>query len=48
VSADFKAVSFAPDPDERRRMQSATLAAVFGIYFRILKRSVEASVSEYA
>ncbi|KAJ6828770.1 nucleolar complex protein 3-like protein [Iris pallida] len=45
VSADFKAVSFAPDTSERRRMQSDTLSAVFETYFRILKRSMDLSVS---
>lgn len=45
VTADLKAVSFAPDRDEQRKMQSATLAAVFETYFRILKRSMDPSVS---
>lgn len=41
VSADFKAASFAQDPQERRRMQSQTLSAVFQTYFRILKHAVQ-------
>ncbi|KAG1327463.1 hypothetical protein COCNU_01G013970 [Cocos nucifera] len=45
VNADFKAVSFAPDSQERRRMQSETLSAVFETYFRILKHSMDPSVS---
>lgn len=45
VNADFKAVSFAPDTTERRRMQSDTLSAVFETYFRILKRSMDLSIS---
>lgn len=44
VAADLKAVSFAPERGEKRRMQSATLAAVFETYFRILKRAVDPSV----
>lgn len=45
VNADFKAVAFAPDTTERRRMQSDTLSAVFETYFRILKRSMDLSIS---
>ncbi|WOL12256.1 nucleolar complex protein [Canna indica] len=45
VSADFKAVSFAPDSRERKRMQSETLSAVFETYFRILKHSMDPSTS---
>ncbi|XP_077244462.1 binding protein [Tasmannia lanceolata] len=45
VSADFKATSFVPDPEERRRMQTETLSAVFQTYFRILKRSLEPATS---
>ncbi|KAJ0975816.1 hypothetical protein J5N97_017781 [Dioscorea zingiberensis] len=41
VNADFKAVSFAPDAKERLRMQTETLSAVFGTYFRVLKQSLE-------
>ncbi|XP_073280226.1 nucleolar complex-associated protein 3 isoform X2 [Primulina huaijiensis] len=41
VNADFKAASFAQDPQEKRRMQSETLSAVFQIFFRILKHSVQ-------
>ncbi|XP_010943335.1 nucleolar complex-associated protein 3 isoform X1 [Elaeis guineensis] len=45
VNADFKAISFAPDSEERRRMQSETLSAVFETYFRILKHSMDPSLS---
>ncbi|XP_074569211.1 nucleolar complex-associated protein 3 [Curcuma longa] len=45
VTADFKAVSFAPDSKERKRMQSETLSAVFEIYFRILKHSTDSHAS---
>nr|DAD39164.1 TPA_asm: hypothetical protein HUJ06_013487 [Nelumbo nucifera] len=41
VHADLKAVSFAPDIEERRRMQSETLSAVFQTYFRILKHTLQ-------
>ncbi|KAH6777143.1 binding protein [Perilla frutescens var. hirtella] len=41
VNADFKAVSSDQDPQERRRMQSQTLSAVFQTFFRILKHTVE-------
>ncbi|KAK6149529.1 hypothetical protein DH2020_017054 [Rehmannia glutinosa] len=40
VSADYKAASYAQDPQERRRMQSQTLSAVFQTFFRILKLAV--------
>ncbi|XP_073155213.1 nucleolar complex-associated protein 3 [Henckelia pumila] len=40
VNADFKAASFAQDPQEKRRMQSETLSALFQTFFRILKHSV--------
>ncbi|KAL6514033.1 hypothetical protein OROHE_019489 [Orobanche hederae] len=40
VSADFKAASYAQDPQERRRMQSQTLSSVFQTFFRILKYAV--------
>ncbi|KAL5977037.1 hypothetical protein ACLOJK_021375 [Asimina triloba] len=45
VKADFKAASFVRDPEERRRMQSETLSAVFQTYFRILKHTTEAVVT---
>lgn len=45
VNADFKAVSFVPDSEERRMMQSETLSAVFETYFRILKHGMDPSVS---
>lgn len=48
VDADFKAVSFAPDLEERQRMQSETLSTIFETYFRILKHSMDLSVSRYA
>ncbi|KAL0353403.1 UNVERIFIED_CONTAM: Nucleolar complex protein 3 [Sesamum angustifolium] len=41
VSADFKAASYAQDPQERRRMQSETLSAVFQTFFRILKHAMQ-------
>ncbi|KAI9161375.1 hypothetical protein LWI28_016783 [Acer negundo] len=40
VAADYKAVSFAPDVEEKRRMQSETLSAVFETYFRVLKQTM--------
>ncbi|CAL9192004.1 unnamed protein product [Musa hybrid cultivar] len=45
VSADLKAVSFAPDSKDRKMMQSETLTAVFETYFRILKHSMDPSAS---
>ncbi|KAK6929006.1 CCAAT-binding factor [Dillenia turbinata] len=45
VSADFKAVSFAPDIMEKRRMQTETLSAVFETYFRILKHTMQPPAS---
>ncbi|XP_059651093.1 nucleolar complex-associated protein 3-like [Cornus florida] len=41
VNADFKAASITQDAMERRRIQSETLSAVFGTYFRILKRTMQ-------
>ncbi|ERN14796.1 nucleolar complex protein 3 homolog [Amborella trichopoda] len=43
VNTDFKAVSFAPDASERKKLQTQTLAAVFETYFRILKQSIEST-----
>ncbi|GFQ07978.1 nucleolar complex protein 3 homolog, partial [Phtheirospermum japonicum] len=40
VTADFKAASHAQDPQERRKMQTQTLSAVFQTFFRILKFAV--------
>ncbi|XP_051128834.1 nucleolar complex-associated protein 3 [Andrographis paniculata] len=40
VDAELKAASFAQDPQERRRMQTETLSAVFQIFFRILKHAL--------
>ncbi|XP_030553118.1 nucleolar complex-associated protein 3-like isoform X1 [Rhodamnia argentea] len=44
VAADYKAASFTPDIMERRRMQSETLSAVFEIYFRVLKHTMQSIV----
>ncbi|XP_057765273.1 nucleolar complex-associated protein 3-like [Salvia miltiorrhiza] len=41
VNADYKAVSSDQDPQERRKMQSQTLSAVFQTFFRILKHTVQ-------
>ncbi|KAH6806494.1 binding protein [Perilla frutescens var. frutescens] len=41
VNADYKAAAFDQDPQERRRMQSQTLSAVFQTFFRILKHAIE-------
>ncbi|KAL1559865.1 nucleolar complex-associated protein 3 isoform X1 [Salvia divinorum] len=41
VNVDYKAVSFDQDPQERRKMQSQTLFAVFQILFRILKHIMQ-------
>ncbi|KZV44350.1 nucleolar complex protein 3 [Dorcoceras hygrometricum] len=41
VNADLKAASFAQDPEEKRRMQSETLSALFQTFFRILKCAVQ-------
>uniref|UniRef100_A0A7N0UTD6 Nucleolar complex protein 3 homolog n=1 Tax=Kalanchoe fedtschenkoi TaxID=63787 RepID=A0A7N0UTD6_KALFE len=40
VDADYKAASFSIDVEERKRMQSDTLSAVFQTYFRILKHTM--------
>ncbi|KAI3982944.1 hypothetical protein MKX01_010427 [Papaver californicum] len=48
VDADLKAVTFAPNVMERRRMQSDTLTAVFQTYFRILKHTTETSSTRTA
>ncbi|CAN6455552.1 unnamed protein product [Victoria cruziana] len=45
VNADFRAVSFVPDQSERQKMQTQTLSAVFGTYFRILKQIMRNAVS---
>ncbi|KAF3784925.1 Nucleolar complex protein [Nymphaea thermarum] len=47
VNADFRSVSFVPDPSERRKVQTQTLSAVFGTYFRILKHILGNAVSGY-
>ncbi|XP_042483089.1 nucleolar complex protein 3 homolog [Macadamia integrifolia] len=41
VNADFKAASFIPDLQDKRRMQSEMLSAVFQTYFRILKHAMQ-------
>lgn len=45
VAADYKAVSYTPDVEERKRMQSDTLSAVFETYFRILRHTMQSSVA---
>nr|KJB81373.1 hypothetical protein B456_013G141600 [Gossypium raimondii] len=45
VAADYKAVSYTPDVEERKRMQSETLSAVFETYFRILRHTMQSSVA---
>ncbi|CAM8995964.1 unnamed protein product [Rhodiola kirilowii] len=40
VDADYKAASFSIDVEERKRMQSDALSAVFQTYFRILKHTM--------
>ncbi|KAK1305034.1 hypothetical protein QJS10_CPB11g01552 [Acorus calamus] len=44
VNADFK--EFNPDSEERRRMQTEILSAVFQTYFRILKHSMEPDIAK--
>ncbi|XAR56909.1 hypothetical protein NMG60_11037554 [Bertholletia excelsa] len=41
VNADLKAASFGQNVEERKRMQSETLSAVFETYFRILKQAMQ-------
>ncbi|KAK4774563.1 hypothetical protein SAY86_009498 [Trapa natans] len=41
VVADYKSAAFTPDVGEHKRMQTETLAAVFEIYFRILKHTMQ-------
>ncbi|XP_068654805.1 nucleolar complex-associated protein 3 isoform X2 [Aristolochia californica] len=45
VVADFKSTSFVPDQEEKIRMQSETLSAVFQTYFRVLKSCMEPATS---
>ncbi|KAH1032314.1 hypothetical protein J1N35_044488 [Gossypium stocksii] len=45
VAADYRAVSYTPDVEERKRMQSETLSAVFETYFRILRHTMQSSVA---
>ncbi|TYH34860.1 hypothetical protein ES332_D13G153700v1 [Gossypium tomentosum] len=45
VAADYKAVSYTPDVEEWKRMQSETLSAVFETYFRILRHTMRSSVA---
>ncbi|CAM8992703.1 unnamed protein product [Rhodiola kirilowii] len=40
VDADYKSASFSIDVEERKRMQSDALSAVFQTYFRILKHTM--------
>lgn len=47
VNADLKSASFVPSPEERRKIQSQTLAALFETYFRVLKHTVDPGVSRY-
>ncbi|OMP04851.1 CCAAT-binding factor [Corchorus capsularis] len=44
VAADYKAVAYTPDIEERKRMQSETLSALFETYFRILRHTTQSSV----
>ncbi|XP_021288622.1 nucleolar complex protein 3 homolog isoform X2 [Herrania umbratica] len=45
VAADYKAVAYTPDVEERKKMQSETLSAVFETYFRILRHTTQSSVA---
>ncbi|XVF79546.1 hypothetical protein PTKIN_Ptkin14bG0231800 [Pterospermum kingtungense] len=45
VAADYKAVAYTPDVEERKRIQSETLSAVFETYFRILRHTMQSSVA---
>ena len=45
VSADLKSTSFVPTPEERRTIQSQTLAALFETYFRVLKHTINSNIS---
>ncbi|XWS42902.1 hypothetical protein CRYUN_Cryun16bG0054300 [Craigia yunnanensis] len=45
VAADYKAVAYTPDVEERKRMQSDTLSALFETYFRILRHTMLSSVA---
>ena len=47
VAADYKAVAYTPDIEERKRMQSETLSAVFETYFRILRHTMQSSVARF-
>ncbi|XP_078437025.1 binding protein [Wolffia australiana] len=44
VNADLQSASFVPSPEERRNIQSQTLAAVFETYFRVLKHTINSSI----
>ncbi|CAL5192380.1 unnamed protein product [Lathyrus oleraceus] len=44
VEADYKAASFTLDAMEKRQMQTQTLSAVFEMYFRILKHTMQSIV----
>ncbi|XP_047333626.1 nucleolar complex-associated protein 3 [Impatiens glandulifera] len=41
VKADLKAASFSQDEEEKKQIQSQTLSAVFGTYFRILTHTMQ-------
>ncbi|XWS10330.1 hypothetical protein CRYUN_Cryun39dG0067100 [Craigia yunnanensis] len=45
VAADYKAVAYMPDVEERKRMQSETLSAVFETYFRLLRHTMQSFVA---
>ncbi|CAA6658032.1 unnamed protein product [Spirodela intermedia] len=45
VNADLKSASFVPTPEERRKIQTQTLAALFETYFRVLKHTIDPGVT---
>ncbi|EFJ11960.1 hypothetical protein SELMODRAFT_125068, partial [Selaginella moellendorffii] len=45
VAYDFREASTLPDAKERRKLQTATLSAVFETYFRVLKAAVAPSTA---
>ncbi|MQM01362.1 hypothetical protein Taro_034113 [Colocasia esculenta] len=44
VSSDIKCTSSVLDPEEQRKIQSQTLAAVFETYFRVLKHATDPNI----
>lgn len=44
----MKSVTFDPDQEERCKIQSETLAAIFEIYFRVLKHSMETVTTRFS